>query len=591
MKKLSDYGIEVGTEYVGDHKTYCPQCRFSRKSKNKNDKPLSVTINPDGSSVWKCHNCDWAGGFTQDDYRYTAPVQRKTVRPKEPEKKERSEGIVEFFRKRSITEKTISDFEIYRAERSFGETPEACIAFPYRVDGELVNIKYRTQDKRFRQEKDAERTLYNIDRVKKYWEDNPVKEVIFVEGEMDVLAMYEAGFKNAISLPDGAPKEAKFDTNDKRFDALASCDWLHEAEKVIIATDADGPGRALAVELVHRFGKDRCWRIDWADDEIKDANEMLVKNGTEALVELIRKAEPYPIDGLYSVRDYRAQVFDIYDGNVEQPLSTGWPILDQIYKIMPSTFHVVTGVPNHGKSNFLDQLTVNLAQLHKWKFAIFSPEHSVPQHIRRLSEKVSEKPFDVGPNERMDKDDLNNSLDFLHDHFHFIECTDEIPTIDWLLSKAKSACLRYGTRGIVIDPYNEINAVRENGKREDEHIRDLISKCKQFCRRHDIVMWMVAHPAKMQRDNDGSIPAPTLYDISGASHWNNMADVGLVVHRDFDQNTTRVITRKVREQGLYGNIGEAFFKYSLSTHCYQEWLPDESRTKYYSGSSYSWQED
>ena len=232
-----------------------------------------------------------------------------------------------------------------------------------------------------------------------------------------------------------------------------------------------------------------------------------------------------------------------------------------------------------------------MARIHKWKFAVFSPEHSGAQHLRRLTEKAAEKPFDVGPHERMDRQVLSQSLDFLDDHFFFIECNDEIPTIDWILSKAKSACLRHGIRGIIIDPYNEINADRQNGKREDEHIRDLISKCKSFCRRHDVVIWMVAHPAKMQRDADGSIPAPTLYDISGASHWNNMADVGLVVHRDFEENTTRVITRKIREQGLYGTIGEAFFTYSLSQHCYEEWLPLPERVSNYSAPNYTWQDD
>ena len=59
-------------------------------------------------------------------------------------------------------------------------------------------------------------------------------------------------------------------------------------------------------------------------------------------------------------------------------------------------------------------------------------------------------------------------------------------------------------------------------------------------------MWMVAHPAKMQRTQEGIIPPPSLYDVSGSAHWNNMADVGLVIHRDFETDETRVITRKIR---------------------------------------------
>ena len=589
MHQLKENGIDLSDPYIGDHKTFCPQCRGSRKSKNKHDKPLSVTINPDGA-VWKCHNCEWSGGFsTSSPMRFERRLE--VVRPKEPKEQSTSQGINSFFANRSISGSTIEAFGIYRSTQSFGSDREPCIAFPYRVDGELVNVKYRTQDKKFRQEKNAERTLYNIDRIKSHWDLTGEKEVIFVEGEMDVLACFEAGLKNAVTLPDGAPKEAKFDASDKRFNALASCEWLHDAERVVIATDADSAGQALALELVHRFGKDRCYRVTWPDTGEKDANEVLVSLGVDGLRSLISSAEPYPIDGLYRVRDYRSQVFDIYDGKVEQPLSTGFPFLDEIYKVMPSTFHVITGVPNHGKSNFLDQLAVNMAQAHGWKFSIFSPEHSVPQHLRRLSEKVIQRPFDKGPNVRMDRKDVADALEFLEDHFYFIECTDDIPTIDWLLAKAKASCLRYGVRGFIFDPYNEINADRSGGKREDEHIRDLISKCKSFCRQHDVVIWMVAHPAKMARDNDGVIPAPTLYDISGAAHWNNMADVGLVVHRDFENDVTRVITRKVREQGLYGHIGESFFKYASSTHCYEEWNPDERRSSAYGGVDYSWQND
>ena len=73
-----------------------------------------------------------------------------------------------------------------------------------------INIKSRTKDKKFLQEKNATKCLYNIDMLKKHWEDVAIKSVIFVEGEMDVLALYEAGFKNVVSLPDGAPQTAKF---------------------------------------------------------------------------------------------------------------------------------------------------------------------------------------------------------------------------------------------------------------------------------------------------------------------------------------------------------------------------------------------
>ena len=586
MKNLSDYGIKLRYNSVGNQKLTCPQC--SHKRKNKHDLCLSVTVNQDGSSVWKCHNCEWSGGINNDNKNYSKNIK---IVPKPLNKPEITNKPYKFFQDRGISNKTVDDFEIYEKSFYFGDGIKKSIVFPYYENKTIVNNKYRSYDKDFRQEKDAKRTLYNIDRVKKFWSENS-KYVLFVEGEMDVLSFYECGIQYVISLPDGAPKEAKFQKDDKRFQALNNAQWLHEAERIIIAVDSDDAGNALHLELVHRFGKDKCWVIDWSDYsgfgdvEIKDANEYLVTHGKEALLEIVTKyVKPYPVHGIFTVKDYNTEIKNIYNGNISKPVSTGFENLDQIYKVMPSTFTLVTGVPNHGKSNFLDQLLVNLTEKQKWKFLIFSPEHSTANHIRRLSEKIIRKPFDIGPNERMNKDDLQRAIQFLDEKFYFIESKENIPSIEWILNRAKQACFKYGIHGIVIDPYNEIDSSRNINKREDEHIRDLIAQCKKFARTHEVAFWMVAHPAKMQRTQEGVIPVPTLYDVSGSAHWNNMCDVGLVVHRDFETNQTRIITRKVREQGLYGHIGECFFKYDLSTHTYKE---DNSNTN---SNNFYWQQD
>tara|TARA_R100000426_G_scaffold7301_1_gene8864 strand:- start:15928 stop:17646 length:1719 start_codon:yes stop_codon:yes gene_type:complete len=557
MKYLNDIGIYLNNYNIGNQKTFCPKCKNSRKPHNKADTPLSVTIERD-RTLYKCHNCDWTGAISENQHLNVA------------KKNNTNEKLIKWFYSRGISKKTLDDLGIYQIGDS--------ICFPYKQDKEIVNVKYRTYDKRFKQKPNAQRTLFNIDNVKKYWETTGKKNIIFCEGEIDVLSYYEAGVINAVTLPDGAPKEAKFDIKDLRFQALKNVSWLHEVEKVFIATDQDEAGKALHLELVHRFGKDKCLRITFPNQQgdvvTKDANECLVNFGTNTLIDTIKNAVPYPIDGIYTVRNYEKEIFDIYKGNTQKPLSTGYNILDMIYKIQPATFHLVTGVPNHGKSNFIDQIAVNLNKLYNWRFCIFSPEHSTPQHIRRIVEKIVKKPFDHGRFQKMTEEELKQGLDKLNNNFFFIENKENIPTIDWILKKTKQSILKFGIKGIIIDPYNEINSSRESNIREDEFIRDIISKCKKFCRTHEVTMWLVAHPSKLPRDN-GKINPPTLYDVSGSAHWNNMCDVGLVVHRDFDTNQTRVILRKVREQGIYGNIGECFFEFDLQKRVYKEVIDDK----------------
>ena len=572
---LRENGIELRRKEPGNYKTYCPACRHTRKNRNKLDKPLSVTIDNDGGAVWLCHNCGHAGNVAA--HRRTQEKRLPYKKPRVPDALKATSQMDAFFTKRGINKDTVEHFKIFTAMKNYGNGPEETVAFPYHLDGEVVNIKYRNYDKRFQQEPDAQRTLFNIDAVES-------DSIVFVEGEMDVLACHQAGITNAVTLPDGAPKEAKYRDDDKRFAALADCEKLEKIRKVYIAVDMDEAGQALAAELAHRFGKDRCLKVRWPslnDVQCKDANECLVDHGAMVLRECIQHATHYPIDGVYGADDYLTDVWDLYAGKQVKPFSTGFDQLDMIYRLLPATFHVVTGIPNHGKSNFIDQLLINTAKLHNWKFAVFSPEHSTTYHIRRLAEIYTEKPFDMGPSDRMSPDELQEAIGFINDHFKFIENKDRVPTIDWLLERARAACVRHGVNGIVVDPYNEISAARSAGKREDEHIRDLISACKQFCRNQNVIMWVVAHPSKMMRKDDGSYPVPGMYDISGAAHWNNMADVGLVVHRLFDEGKTVVCTKKVREQGYYGNLGEAIFEYDVSRKSYREYNPAINRAMPY----------
>ena len=571
-EQLLNEGIRI--DRYGQTKTICPKCSHTRR--NTTEPCLSINVEHD-IAVWHCHHCDWKGSVydrEKKDYVVKKEPKKENVVPFVPDNKKLSEEARDWLKKRGISTEIAIEMGLYTSNEK--------LCFPYLHDGKTVNIKFRTKDKRFHQSKDALKTLYNIDGLHKHWlenEDTSIKkQIIFVEGEMDVLTMVECGFTNTVSLPDGAPKTPKFDLQDKRFSAFEQSEWIFDAEEVIIATDNDEAGNSLKLELLHRFGRDICKVVhfplynDSSSEElkqIKDANECLVTFGKEKLLECIYGAKEFPIEDLHSASEYKDEIQNIYDGNVQRAISTGFDKLDEIYKIMPSTFNLITGIPNHGKSNFLDQILMNLAESQNWKFLIYSPEHSTKNHLRRLLEKRCRKPFDIGVYERITQEELNAGLDYLDVHFKFLEVSEDLPTIDYILKKAKASKQRYGIKGLVIDPFNQISADREGNKREDEHIRDIIAKCQQFARNHDVIVFMVAHPHKLHRNDAGIIPPPDLYQVSGSAHWANMCDVGLVIHRDFENNSTKIITRKIREQGVYGEIGQREFAFNYRTRCYE----------------------
>tara|TARA_A100001391_G_scaffold196806_1_gene175995 strand:- start:793 stop:2487 length:1695 start_codon:yes stop_codon:yes gene_type:complete len=550
--KLREEGIQTNVHFGRDdtQKIKCPKCQPPH---NPKDRPLSLTTEGGTKAMWNCHHCGYSGSLDTTKMKVVSMHPNKLSYQKD---NLQNDFLDKYFIGRSISRET------YQALKIYSSNDDKWICFPYNPkDKQADNIKFRTVDKQFKQTKNGRKSLYNYENIK------DANEVIFVEGEIDVLSLYEVGYKNATTLPDGAPAKVAFKENDKRF----SCLQTHpiKARKIILFVDKDGAGENLNKELLHRFGKDICWYVETPKD-CKDANDVLTKHGAATLKRLVQYAKPYPVDGLYTVRNYTNEVLDLYNGNYAKPIEIGYPKLDQIYKILKGTFHVWTGIPNHGKSTVLDQFLVRIAKKHDWKFALFSPEHSTSMHIRRLAQIVTEKPFDKGTEDRMTTDELHAALDWVKEHFYFIETREHIPNIKKILEIAKQSCLKFGINGIIIDPYNEVDAKRSGNYREDEHIRDFISNCKRFARTHDVTVWVVAHPTKLPKSMDGVYEAPTAYDIAGASHWHNQSDAVVTVHRDFDDDSIKIITRKIREQGLYGNIGEVKFNYNNKKRIFEE---------------------
>ncbi|KAL1098721.1 hypothetical protein V6Z11_D05G117300 [Gossypium hirsutum] len=194
------------------------------------------------------------------------------------------------------------------------------IAFTYWRKGELVNCKYRDLAKRFWQEKNTEKILYGLDDIA------DASDIIIVEGEMDKLAMEEAGFRNCVSVPAGAPpsvskKEVPAEEQDTKYRYLWNCkEYFKKASRIILATDGDLPGQALAEELARRLGRERCWRVKWPKKNdvghFKDANEVRMYLGPSVLKDIIDNAELYPIRGLFNFSSFFDEIDQYYHQNV-----------------------------------------------------------------------------------------------------------------------------------------------------------------------------------------------------------------------------------------------------------------------------------
>lgn len=559
-ERLGNEGIRPKDLHDGDQKLLCPQC--SDKRRNKNDPCLSLTIDADGA-VWKCHHCEWSGGVRLRDRRdWSPPPKREPVRITRKPAALPAEAIA-YFATREISEESLEFAGVGWSDQ------RRSVVFPFRKPGDeaIVNAKFRKLPKDgFSQIKNGEKLYWLVDKL----DIEKSRDLYIVEGEIDALSLIEAGIPNVLSVPDGAPKTVgDGDRHAKKFSFVPSCmEWTETFDRIIIATDADEPGHALAEELARRYGKEMCWRVEWPSGS-KDANDYLIQFGKVSLAERCRKPKPWPIEGVFEVEDYAAEVIRLFQEGRARGVSTGLPSVDNLYTVVPGQLTTVTGVPNHGKSEFIDQLMVNLAKKQGWSFGICSFENDPPNHISKLVEKWIQLPFWDGPTMRMTSWNLEKAMSEINEVFHFIRSDgDEAPTLDWILAKARILVMRFGIRGLAVDPYNEIEHRRPDNMTETEYVSHMLSRLKRFAVAHDLHIWFVAHPAKLKVEK-GKTPVPTLYDISGSANFVNKTDCGLAIHRGDENGTTDVYVRKVRFKWV-GQQGKATLGYDKVTGVYSD---------------------
>jgi twinkle protein len=349
---------------------------------------------------------------------------------------------------------------------------------------------------------------------------------------------------------------------------LDNCyDEIEKIEKFYIAVDNDEAGLCLKEELIRRLGSEKCWVVDFKD--CKDANEFLQKYGAIELSEILHSAKQCDIVGVITAESLRNEFVDLYERGLPHGDKIGLREFDDNVSFIGGQLTMITGVPNHGKSDFVDQIIVSLAIKHGWKFGIYSPENfPIQLHLSKLAEKIIGNSFRPSDDKygRMSLQHAEKSLEFINEHFFFIQPSDDDMSLDNILEHGKKLVRRYGIKGMVIDPWNKLDH-RYTGN-ETQYISASLDSIIKFNQKNVVHTFVVAHPTKLQKDKvTGAIEIPNLYQISGSAHFYNKCDNGIVVHRFFSDNPeerrTEIHTMKVKFKHL-GSQGVATMSYDLS---------------------------
>lgn len=274
--------------------------------------------------------------------------------------------------------------------------------------------------------------------------------------------------------------------------------------------------------------------------------------------------------------DYYEAVDALWEAGLPKGAKTGWSSLDSYYTVAPGQMTILTGWPGSGKSEWLDHLMINLTA-QNWKFAVFSAENlPVELHIAKLLEKRLGLPFSEGPRQRIPRDELSEHCIDLANNFRFICQQERAVNLDDIIKSANQWLLTDDgrKRGLVIDPWNEVEHNRPRHIMETEYISQSLSRVRNWGRQNGVHIWLVAHPAKQARD-EGLLPIPKPDMISGSQHWWNKADCALTVYRQpVDEgsafaNQVEIHIQKIRFKNI-GKLGKVTLNYDKVTGRYTE---------------------
>ena len=534
----------------GKKQGICPVCSPDRKPKNVKAKCASYDWE---RGLGTCHNCNKS--FQLHTYKRKGKAEKVYSKP-EPIAIRAEPGmkVEDWFKTRGISKQTLTDLRVTEGPEWMPQTSktENVIKFNYFMGGELTNIKYRDGRKNFKLYKGAEKVFYNIDATVGF------EYCVIVEGEMDVLALHEAGITNAISVPNGAT------LNNNNLDYLDNCiDYFEDKEKIILAVDTDDAGLALQTELIRRLGSEVCFITTFED--CKDANEYLQKYGKERLSERITGAKPVPMENVTTFRDIEDEITEFVRNGFTPGFQVGLEDFDNIFSTYTGQFITVTGIPSSGKSDFVDQMVVGYNKRYNWKTAFASPEN-VPTFLH--AHKLMRKTWEGMPSkEDIGGEKWNKTADHCNANYFHIDM--ERYSLEAVLKKGAELVKRKGIKCLVIDPFNKVRDINAVSDDVNRYTMDYLMKIEIFAKEYDVLVFVVAHPTKMYKNQKtGEIDEPTMYSIKGGGEWYDASYHGLLVHRDYEANTVKVKVLKCKFQNLGVNGAETHFTWEKNSGCY-----------------------
>jgi twinkle protein len=286
-------------------------------------------------------------------------------------------------------------------------------------------------------------------------------------------------------------------------------------------------------------------------------------------MELMKNAEGFPLDDVFTVDDVRDAMMRKYEGELEDKAERCYfTELEPHWGWNRGEINIFYGGGNMGKSSFSNELCLlkSIKDGNKWGY--FSPEnHPAVDFFNDFAKKY------LGTQKYWleEREKYVEALDFVNDHVYFVYGEDKSHDDDFIFEKFKETVVKYGIDGIIIDPFNQVEH-KNSRQRDDQKISAFCNRLKKFLLKHDLFCIIVVHTSTIDKKDSGELKMPHMYDnLEGGKMWSKKADNIICYHRplmaiDFKDTSAIVNVQKIKKKWKTGEPGEIDVRYSLDTN-------------------------
>ena len=529
--------------------TLCPICHGG---KNRDKKTFALNME---NQTFNCKrgSCGAQGHFVElcSDFgvqargggqsRVISPPSRPYVKPKIEPQPIQAQAI-SYLNLRGISQKTLEDYRI-------GTDDKGNILFPFFDDKEehMFN-KFRYPRKLAKGERKA-------------WREAGTKPILFgmhicdkskplciFEGEIDSMAGHEAEIPNCVSVPSGA----------EDFTWLDTCwDFINGFKAVYLFGDNDEAGKQMIKKLCAKLSHLKVFVVN---HPYKDANELLFRDGKEAVKNAYINAEEITPAGLIKMADVKP-----LDMSKAPKVTTSIGRLNQaLGGFYLGDVTVVTGKSGEGKSTLLSQILLDCVD-GGHKVCAYSGELRADQFqywsdLQAAGRCNVSEYFDTVSNRKVMyvKKETRKKIHRWYGNNYWLydnNITIENEELD-VLRVFETAAKRYDCKVFAIDNLMTVDFGKVNERDFYRSQSKFVGKVVNFARLHEAHVFLIAHPKK----TDGGL---TKDDIGGSGDIHNRVDNVLALQRiQTGIGDSKLTILKNRWEGVLEEIGLNYDEYS-----------------------------